>query len=152
MGKVENEIGEIISMRSLHTKAHTFASRTKPTHKPKLAKECASCQRSDSPYWHCYWPIKFTDRIKHQKYPQRHFPTINKSGLRIKTTTSNGTWRNRWLSLFNLKGLRLSSLIILSESKGLKKIKKALNLGIFLDRPKMLIWPVQVVLYKQYGC
>lgn len=32
--------------RIANTQAHTFASRTKPTHKPKLAKKCAFCQRS----------------------------------------------------------------------------------------------------------
>jgi hypothetical protein len=35
---VENEIGENISMRSLHTKAHTFASRTSPSTDQSLQK------------------------------------------------------------------------------------------------------------------
>jgi hypothetical protein len=35
---VENEIREIISMRSLHTKAHTFASRTSPSTDQSLQK------------------------------------------------------------------------------------------------------------------
>ena len=38
LGKVENEIREIISMRSLHTKAHTFASRTSPSTNQSLQK------------------------------------------------------------------------------------------------------------------
>jgi len=35
---VENEIREIISMRSLHTKAHTFASRARPSTDQSLQK------------------------------------------------------------------------------------------------------------------
>jgi hypothetical protein len=35
---VENEIREIISMRSLHTKAHTFANRTRPSTDQSLQK------------------------------------------------------------------------------------------------------------------
>ncbi|AMS27559.1 hypothetical protein AEM51_11545 [Bacteroidetes bacterium UKL13-3] len=35
---MENEIREIISMRSLHTKAHTFASRTSPSTDQSLQK------------------------------------------------------------------------------------------------------------------
>lgn len=33
----------IKSMKTPTAQAHTFASHTKPTHKPKLAKECAFC-------------------------------------------------------------------------------------------------------------